>query len=469
MATVKVKFRASSVEMKEGSLYYQVIHNRLVRQLHTGYRLFPSEWDAGISEVVVASGTEEGRRNYLLSMKTAIADDLSRLRSVIARLERSDTGYTADKVVEVFSSPADCGGFLSFARQLIQELKKIGKRRTAETYTTALNSFLRFRGERDLLFEEVDSNLMVEYETFLKGINVCPNSSSFYMRNLRAIYNRAVERELTVQRYPFKHVYTGVDKTVKRAVPLKVIRRIRDLDLTLSPVLDYARDLFMFSFYTRGMAFVDMAYLKKKDLQNGVLVYRRQKTGQQLFIKWEKPMQEIVGKYDTSATPYLLPIIRDMDTDARKQYKNAAHLVNDKLKKIGRQLGLAIPLTSYVARHAWASIAKSKNIPISTISEAMGHDSENTTRIYLASLDTSVVDKANSLILNSKITVIGRKICIIPAHRTDSKKAIRKMAIETEKLCNLKHLFLREVFCKCKDTQKSNKRFTINEIYCPSE
>lgn len=196
-----------------------------------------------------------------------------------------------------------------------------------------LEQFLRFRGERDLLFEEVDSNLMVEYETFLKGINVCPNSSSFYMRNLRAIYNRAVERELTVQRYPFKHVYTGVDKTVKRAVPLKVIRRIRDLDLTLSPVLDYARDLFMFSFYTRGMAFVDMAYLKKKDLQNGVLVYRRQKTGQQLFIKWEKPMQEIVGKYDTSATPYLLPIIRDMDTDARKQYKNAAHLVNDKLKK----------------------------------------------------------------------------------------------------------------------------------------
>ncbi len=77
MATVKVKFRASSVEMKEGSLYYQVIHNRLVRQVHTGYRLFPSEWDAGISEVVVASGTEEGRRNYLLSMKTAIADDLS--------------------------------------------------------------------------------------------------------------------------------------------------------------------------------------------------------------------------------------------------------------------------------------------------------------------------------------------------------------------------------------------------------
>ena len=120
------------------------------------------------------------------------------------------------------------------------------------------------------------------------------------MRCLRAVYNRAVEKELVVQRNPFKHVYTGIDKTVKRAVPLKIIRQIRELDLTLTPELDYAKDLFLFSFYTRGMSFVDMAYLKKKNLQNGVLSYRRQKTGQQLFIRWEKPMQEIVDKYDTS-------------------------------------------------------------------------------------------------------------------------------------------------------------------------
>lgn len=219
------------------------------------------------------------------------------------------------------------------------------------------------------------------------------------MRTLRAIYNRAVEKELILQRNPFKHVYTGIDKTVKRAIPIKNIRQIRDLDLTLNPMLDYARDIFMFSFYTRGMSFIDMAFLKKKDLNNGILSYRRQKTNQQLFIKWEKPMQEIVNKYDTSGTPYLLPIIQNCEIDIRRQYKNASHLINTKLKKIGEQLELPIPLTSYVARHAWASIAKSKNIPVSTISEAMGHDSEHTTRIYLASLDTAVVDKANSLIL----------------------------------------------------------------------
>ena len=222
---------------------------------------------------------------------------------------------------------------------------------------------MRFRSEQDVLLEEVDSNLMVEYESWLKENGICKNTVSFYMRNLRAIYNRAVEKELVIQRFPFKHVYTGIDKTVKRAVPIKVIKQIKELDLTLSPLLDYARDMFMFSFYTRGMSFIDMAYLKKKDLQNGILSYRRQKTNQQLFIKWERPMQAIIDKYDTADSPYLLPIIKDMNLNKRKQYKNAAHLVNNKLKKIGEQLGLDISLTSYVARHSWASIAKKQEYP----------------------------------------------------------------------------------------------------------
>lgn len=129
---------------------------------------------------------------------------------------------------------------------------------------TVMNSFGRFRRENELLWEEVDSDLMVEYETYLKSRGVCPNTSSYYMRGLRAIYNRAVEKGKTVQREPFKYVYTGIDKTIKRAVPLKVIRQIRDLDLTLFPTMDFARDIFMFSFYTRGMSFIDMAYLKRK-------------------------------------------------------------------------------------------------------------------------------------------------------------------------------------------------------------
>jgi integrase len=363
--------------------------------------VYPQEWDGPHAGISLPPDAGQSRHAYLSALRTRIAEDTARLGYIISRLDRAGRAYTAEDVVRLYLTPSDTGGFMSFTWGLVRQLRQIGKNRTAERYTTVLNSFGRFLGESDVLPEEMDSDLMVRYETFLKARGICPNSSSYYMRGLRAVYNRAVEKELTVQRNPFKHVYTGIDKTVKRAVPLKIIRQIRDADLTLTPATDYARDLFIFSFYTRGMSFVDMAYLRKKDLQNGVLAYRRQKTGQQLFIKWEKPMQEIVEKYDTSGTPYLLPIIRDMEKDARRQYKNAAHLVNAKLKKLGEQLGLGIPLTTYVARHAWASIAKSKNIPVSTISEAMGHDSETTTRIYLASLDTSVVDKANSLILKS--------------------------------------------------------------------
>lgn len=401
MATVKVKFRPSSVITKEGTLYYQITHDRVVRQINTGYKLYPTEWHSFTYQIVVPPNAEESRYHYLLALQNNLKKETARLAEIIVRLNRTDSAYTADRIVELYNLRSDNDSFLLFTRNLIVQLKQIGKIRTAETYTCALNSFIRFQGETDLLWEAVDSNLMIEYEVYLKAEGVCPNTSSYYMRSLRAIYNRAVEKELTIQRYPFKHVYTGIDKTVKRAVPVTVIRQIRNLKLEHNPMLDYARDIFMFSFYTRGMSFVDMAYLKKKDLHNGILSYRRQKTNQQLFIKWEKPMQEIIDKYDTTGTPYLLPIIKDVGKDERRQYKNASHLVNCKLKKIGIQLGLTIPLTTYVARHGWASIAKSKNIPISTISEAMGHDSENTTRIYLASLNTSVIDKANSLIIKS--------------------------------------------------------------------
>lgn len=219
------------------------------------------------------------------------------------------------------------------------------------------------------------------------------------MRNLRAMYNRAVECELTFHRNPFRDVYTGVDKTVKRAIPQDAIKRLRDLNLNSRPSADLARDIFMFSFYTRGMSFIDIAFLRKEDIQNGILSYRRKKTNQHIVVKWEKQMQEIVDKYDTVNSPYLLPLIKNVGQDERRQYLTAAHRINRNLKTIGKQLGLSMPLTCYVARHTWASIAKSKNIPISVISEAMGHDSESTTRIYLASLDTSVIDKANKLII----------------------------------------------------------------------
>lgn len=200
-------------------------------------------------------------------------------------------------------------GFVSFSLNQIARLKKLGKPRTADKYTCALNSFMRFRQKREIPLKEMNTHLMMEYEVYLKSAGLCPNTTSFYLRNLRALYNRAVAQGLTVQRHPFKYVYTGIDKTPKRAVSLKEIRQIHALPLAPQSVLDWARDLFLFSFYTRGMSFVDMAFLKKKDLCGDVLSYRRRKTNQQLFIRWEMRMQAVIDKYDTGDSPYLLPII----------------------------------------------------------------------------------------------------------------------------------------------------------------
>lgn len=399
MASIKVKYRPSTASGKEGSIYYQIIHGRIVRQIKTEYRLFDTEWDKGTSSVRIMPEIGESRKNYLREVAEHIDWDTRRLKAIVAQYGKQG-GYSADSIVEKYNRQVGEQSLFSFMQGIIGQLKQLGKVRTSETYTAALASFMKFREGQDILLCEIDSNTVMLYEAWLKSKGVCPNTTSFYMRILRAVYNRAVEKELTEQKHPFKHVYTGIGKTVKRAIPLKTIKHIKELDLILKPHLEYARDMFLFSFYTRGMSFIDMAYLKKSDLKNETITYRRRKTGQQLTIKWEKCMEDIIAKYGTNtATHYLLPIITNPCSDERTQYRNAICRINVALKEIARLARLHIPLTMHVARHCWASVAKSKNIPLSVISEGMGHDSEETTRIYLASLDTSVVDKANSLIL----------------------------------------------------------------------
>lgn len=397
MATVKVKYRPSVREEKEGTIYYQIIHNRVIRQIRTDYRIFREEWDSGKHAVTITTG---GREAFLRTVKDSMARDLKRLNTVIDKLGSNGGNFTADDVAAKFQEPADEPCFSGFMEEVIARLERLGKTRTSETYTAALNSFMRFREGRDIPLDEISPDLMEEYEAYLKGCGVSLNTVSFYNRILRAAYNRAVEKGLTPQRHPFRNVYTGMEKTVKRAIPFEAVRRIKGLDLSLKPAPDFARDMFLFSFYTRGMSFVDMAYLRKSDLKNGILSYRRKKTGQQLHIRWERCMGEIVEKHPNVTTEYLLPVITDPTASERRQYENALHLVNRKLKKVAEMAGISVPLTMYVARHAWASIAKSKNIPLSVISEGMGHDSETTTQIYLASLDTSVIDEANGRILN---------------------------------------------------------------------
>ena len=278
----------------------------------------------------------------------------------------------------------------------IATMQRAGKLRTAQIYRTALNSFMRFRQGEDLPLSGLDRPTVLAYEGWMRDRGLLRNSSSFYLRSLRSAWHKAMGGR-TVLPDPFDLVYTGVDKTAKRAVRLPDIKRLKTLALAGEQA--WARDMFLFSFYTRGMSFVDMAFLRKTDLRAGLLTYCRRKTGQQLLIRWEPCMQEILDRWGPNPTQYLLPIITRTDLPVYNQYKYGIARANRNLHLIGYRLRLSAPLTMYVARHSWASIAHSHHIPLSVISESLGHDSERTTAIYLASLDQQEIDAANRAIL----------------------------------------------------------------------
>lgn len=408
MASVKIKFQpdrqhgdnSGTIRGHEsGHIVLTVTHNSLSRSLATDYRVYSSEWDRRVSRFIVPA--DSSRLKLICYYREELRRDVGRLRRIIISFENKNVDFSADDVVEAFRMFVVDYSLRAFMTHQIEFLKERGRVRTAETYSSALRSFMRFRCGRDLLMDCLTQEMMMRYESYLRSNGLTPNSTSFYMRILRAVYNRAVEQGGVMQEMPFRKVYTGVATTRKRALTLADIRRILRLDFRTSPSLDYARDMFMLSFYMRGMSLIDMAHLKKCDLEDGRITYRRRKTGQCLCVAWTQEMQYISDKYNLSASPYLFPLISPDSKSPRIAYRNVAYRINRSLKVIGAMIGYGAPLTLYCARHSWASIAQSKNIPVSVISAGMGHSSEKTTRIYLASLDTSTVDRANSIILKA--------------------------------------------------------------------
>ena len=197
MATIKLTFRASLSKDKEGTLYYQVIHKQVARQICTGYKIFPSEWNKDDSRIIFQPSIDNKRHTYLMSIAIRIKKDMTSLESIAKKLKQTGKSYCTDDIVSQFAVPSIENGFISFCYNLILQMSLIGKERTAETYKTALNSFIRFRCVKDdVPLKDLDSSLIMEYESYLKSRGICPNSSSFYMRNLRAMYNRAVDKEI---------------------------------------------------------------------------------------------------------------------------------------------------------------------------------------------------------------------------------------------------------------------------------
>lgn len=377
MVKVKVKLRKSTVEGKAGVIYYQLCHKRQSRQITTGIRLFPDQWDARRERVMVSLA---GRDAVTAVLQRQIDGDLCLLRAIVRDFEARREEYGLPDVVGRFRSSERFTVF-AFVEKQIACLRADGKLGTARNYRRTLNSFSGFLNGADIPFSLLDERLVGRYNDWLQRRRIVRNTVSFYMRVLRAVFNKAVREGIVPQSSPFRNVYTGVDRTRKRAVGEETVIRLRRLNLEHSPSLALARDIFIFSYCARGMAFVDIAFLRKQDIAGGTIRYVRRKTGQHLTIRIEPCMGDIIERYS--------------------QYQNALSYYNKLLKKLSKLLQADTPLSSYVSRHTWATTARNCDIPLSVISAGLGHRSQATTQIYLASLEDSVIDEANRKIIFS--------------------------------------------------------------------
>lgn len=396
MATIQVRLRPSTVEGRAGTVYYRITHRRATKQITTSIRLRPEEWDA-------EAGRVAGRDGSLSAAQERIDQDRSLLERIVGSLDRTRNPYSVDDIVGRFRSPGGRTSVLAFIGERIAQLRACDRLGTARNYERAMNSLSQYLEGEDLPFAALTERFVDGYNAYLVRRGVVRNSVSFYMRILRAVYNRAATLRLveSERASPFRNVYTGVDRTRKRAVDTTIISRLFRLDLRESAALSFVRDLFIFSYCTRGMSFVDMAYLRKTDIRNGYIRYARHKTRQQLCIRIEPNVRQIIDKYADASAVYVFPILKTEDpVKAFSQYQVALNYYNRQLKRLSGMLHLGDGLSSYTARHSWATAARNHNVPLSVISAGMGHTSERTTRIYLTLLENSVIDAANRQIVS---------------------------------------------------------------------
>lgn len=290
--------------------------------------------------------------------------------------------------------------FFLCAEQEAKHCEEAQQFSTAKNYRTAIRSLHYFLQQQELMVQDLSPELMTAYSQWLRQHGISMNTVSCYLRSLRAIYNKVIKQYRLEDRKPFNDLFTGHAKTVKRAATGDDIKRLQTMILLRQSALQLARDIFLFSLYAQGMPFVDIAFLHKEQIQDGMIIYERHKTGQQIIVKIEGCMQEIIDRYSKADSDFVFPIITTHNpAQAYKQYQSSLRTYNRNLHKLEKVAGLKRSLTSYVVRHTWASIAYDTNIDLAVIASALGHTTPNTTRIYIRDINNRRLAEANKKVL----------------------------------------------------------------------
>lgn len=423
--TVKFCFVKSKLIHGTGKLQMRVTRQRKTSTITTPYILYEDEWDEKKQKIIINEKVLIKRKKELISINSKLQKDKQLINKTVELLE-SRGDYSAKDILQNFSNSQHGVMFCEYVNSKVEYLKKANRFGTAEAYKYAAVSFLKFLGKKDIDIYKINAALIKSYEQYLFAENKQKNTISCYMRSLRAVYNQAVHENIISKKKtksnPFSGAFTGNAKTGKRAIGVDSILKMTKVkaedikcsykrlektklnSISKSITLPIAIDVFMFSLYTQGMSFSDIVNLKKENIKGDFIRYKRKKTGQQITIGMEDCTMEIIKRYSDKNSNYIFPILRSIETGSEylKWKKTNLFLAryNKSLKKLARYAGIDEHLTSYVARHSWASIASQEGISIATISKGMGHESEKTTRIYISQLDYSDVGRANKRILS---------------------------------------------------------------------
>ncbi|MBR4729017.1 MAG: site-specific integrase [Prevotella sp.] len=286
--------------------------------------------------------------------------------------------------------------FLKSAADEVERLKCSLSYSTLENYKTALRVFSKYL-KQDIDIASINQTLLKGFERWLRDKNLCLNTVSCYMRSLRSLLNKL---DIENKSHAFGNVYTGRARTEKRAVSEEDVSRLKQVELRPHSFLSLVRDIFLFSYYALGMPFVDVAFLRRSQISDNLLTYHRHKTGQRIVIPLEYCMSEIINRYK-SDSEYVFPLLHSLETQkAYHEYLRMLNRYNRALKTLAIKAGVMKRLTSYTARHTWASVAYNENVDLPVISRALGHTNPQTTLTYIRGINDDRLAQANHKIVS---------------------------------------------------------------------
>jgi site-specific recombinase XerD len=398
MATSIVLSLDTRRSRQDGSypLLFRLTHNSNTTGIKSGLWLLESDWDAK-KRIVRASykGAESVTRlnNMLAKKKAGMMDILNRLE------DRGELRFLTLAQVKEYLSPSHATGTVySYTEHLITDLIKANRIGTARTYKCVLGIIKAFTNNHDLSFNALNGDFLKRLEIWhLSKEGNGLNSLSVYMRTLRAIYNKAIADGVAEKEaYPFDHYTIRSSKARKRAIRLDAIKKIVELELPIGLTLGYHRNVFLMSFYLQGMPFADLARLRLNNIIDGRIKYDRQKTDKPYDVKITPQLENILQGFITGKErdDFILPVIkRQTPTEQYKDVLWAIQRYNKNLKKIATLAGIEENLTSYVARHSFASLADEMEVPLTGIRDMLGHERASTTEAYLSDLRKSKIDE----------------------------------------------------------------------------